>query len=76
LYFSHGFFVYSPTHVHVYIRAIDPQMNTSAIHNTVVVFVSVGGAGRGTQGRARRGGADSASSAMRLLPARRARDRS
>jgi hypothetical protein len=33
LYFSRGFFVYSPPPIHVYIWAPDPQMNTSAIHN-------------------------------------------
>jgi hypothetical protein len=35
LYFSRGFFVYSPPPVHVYIRALRPQMNTSVIHNMV-----------------------------------------
>jgi hypothetical protein len=33
MYFSRGFFVYSPPPVHVYIRALGPQINTSAIHN-------------------------------------------
>jgi hypothetical protein len=35
LYFSRGLFIYSPPHVHVYIRVFGPQMNTSAIHNMV-----------------------------------------
>jgi hypothetical protein len=35
LYFSRGFFVYSPPHVHIYIQAFGTQMNTSVIHNTI-----------------------------------------
>jgi hypothetical protein len=33
LYFSRGFFIYSPPPVHLYIWAPDPQMNTSTIPN-------------------------------------------
>jgi hypothetical protein len=32
--FFRGLFIYSPPPVHVYIRAFDPHMNTSAIHNS------------------------------------------
>jgi hypothetical protein len=35
LYSIRGFFVYFLLHVHVYIQASDPLMNTSAIHNMV-----------------------------------------
>jgi hypothetical protein len=34
LYLSIGFFVYSPPPIHVYIRTLGHQMNTSAIHNS------------------------------------------
>jgi hypothetical protein len=33
--FLQGFFAYFSLHVHVYIRASGPLMNTSAIHNMV-----------------------------------------
>jgi hypothetical protein len=35
LYFSRRFFIYFPPPVHVYNRALGPQMNTSIIYNTV-----------------------------------------
>jgi hypothetical protein len=33
--FLQGFFIYSLPHVHVYIQAFSPQMNTSIIYNMV-----------------------------------------
>jgi hypothetical protein len=37
LYSFRRFFVYFPLHVHVYILASGPQMNTSAIHNRMML---------------------------------------
>jgi hypothetical protein len=35
LYSFRGFFVYFPLHIHVYLWAYGPHINTNAIHNTV-----------------------------------------
>jgi hypothetical protein len=35
--FLQGFFAYFSLHVHVYIRASGPLMNTSAIHNNYFI---------------------------------------
>jgi hypothetical protein len=37
LYSFERFFVYFPLHIHVYIRASGPLMNTSVIHNKYMI---------------------------------------
>jgi hypothetical protein len=59
LYFYRGFFVYSPSPVHVYIQAFGPEMNISDIHNNmnwgaevrIQAISELGGGGEDSGGR-------------------------